>query len=311
MTNEMQLNASPHAGQAEVHNSKARFRVLSAGRRWGKTRLGVMECMEQAFAGRRSWWVAPSYKMAAVGWRPISRIGASIPTAEVKQGERLVRLANGGSVQVRSADEPDSLRGEGLDYVVLDECAFMNQRAWSEAIRPALSDKSGKALMISTPKGQNWFWHMHQRGNNQDDWASFSYPTSSNPYIDKAEIEAARSDLPERIYQQEYEAKFMEDGGGVFRKVMDAVNGHTAPDTGGWIIGCDWGRSNDATVYTVLHQDGIVAEIDRMVKVDYQTQVSRLQALWERYPNAEIIAETNAMGFQLQVLIQQYKANSN
>ena len=295
--NETVLNARPHAGQAEVHNSNARFKVLSAGRRWGKTRLGVMECMQAAFAGGRSWWVAPSYKLAAVGWRSISRIGASIPGAEVKQGERLVSFANSGSVQVRSADDPDSLRGEGLDYVVLDEAAFLQERSWSEAIRPALSDKKGSALMISTPSGQNWFWHMYQRGNSQDNWASFSYPTSSNPYIDDAEIEAARNDLPEMIFQQEYEAKFMEHGADVFRKVMDAVNGHTAPTTGSYVIGCDWGRQKDATVYTVLNVDsGHVVEIDRMVKVDFQTQVSRLQALWERYPGAEIIAETNAMG---------------
>jgi hypothetical protein len=276
--NETVLNASPHIGQAEVHNSNARFKVLSAGRRWGKTRLGVMECMQAAFEGGRSWWVAPSYKLAAVGWRSISRIGASMPGAEVKQGERLVSFANGGSVQVRSADDPDS-------------------RSWSEAIRPALSDKKGAALMISTPSGQNWFWRMYQRGNSQDNWASFSYPTSSNPYIDDAEIEAARNDLPEMIFQQEYEAKFMEHGAGVFRKVMAAVNGDTAPTTGSYVIGCDWGRQKDATVYTVLNVDsGHVVEIDRMVKVDYQTQVSRLQALWERYPGAEIISELNSMG---------------
>mgnify|MGYP003147578275 CR=1 FL=1 len=291
------LNAEPHKGQAEIHKDSSRFRVLAAGRRFGKTRLAVFEALEVAANGGRAWWIAPSYKMAAVGWRPISRLGALVPGAKVKQGERIVEMPAGGSVQVRSADEPDSLRGEGLDYCVLDECAFMNERAWSEAIRPALSDRQGRALFVSTPKGRNWFWRLYQRGNSEDNWASFSYPTSSNPYIDKSEIQAASNDLPERIYQQEYEARFLEDGGGVFRRVMQAVNGDTAPTEGRYIIGVDWGRQNDATVYAVLNIDsGHLVELDRMQKTDYQTQVSRLEALWQRYPGADIISETNSMG---------------
>ena len=147
----VRLDATPHEGQKKVHGHPARFRVLAAGRRFGKTRLSVMECMQAAFDGGRAWFVAPSYKMGAVGWRPISRISASIPGAEVRHTERLVTMPNGGTVQVRSADEPDSLRGEGLDYVCIDEAAFLSERAWTEAIRPSLSDRGGGCLFISTP----------------------------------------------------------------------------------------------------------------------------------------------------------------
>jgi len=256
-----------------------------------------MEALEVAALGKRAWWIAPSYKMAGVGWRPISRLGASIPGTEVRQGERIITMSNGGTVQVRSADEPDSLRGEGLDYCVMDECAFMNERAWSEAIRPALSDRNGRALFISTPKGRNHFWSLHQRSQHNDNWASFSFPTSANPYINKDEIKAARHDLPERVFLQEYEAKFVDDGGGVFRRVLDAVNGNTVPSEGRYCIGVDWGRQNDSTVFAVLNIDtGHLVELDRLTRVDYQTQVMRLQALWERYPGADIISENNSMG---------------
>ena len=294
------LNARPHAGQKEVHDHPARFRVLAGGRRWGKTRLGVMEAFETAIKGGRAWWVAPSYKMGAVGWRPISRLGGDMPAVQVKYGERLVTMPSGGTVQVRSADDPDSLRGEGLDYCVMDECAFMNQRTWTEAIRPALSDRKGKALFISTPKGRNWFYRLHQRGlENQRDWQAFNYPTSANPYIAKDEIELAKQDLPERIFAQEYEAAFLDDAGGVFRRVLNAVNDDTIDVTEERLaIGCDWGRQNDATVFAVVGLgSGQLIEIDRMTQTDYQTQVMRLQALHERYnKNADIIAETNSMG---------------
>jgi phage FluMu gp28-like protein len=296
------LNARPHAGQKAVHDHPARFRVLAGGRRWGKTRLGVWECLQTAATSKgRAWWIAPSYKTAAVGWRPLSRMGGSIPGAEVKHTERLVTMPGGGSVQVRSADDPDSLRGEGLDLCILDEASFVNERAWTEAIRPALSDRGGKALFISTPAGRNWFYRLHQRGQEgKTDWQSFSFPTHTNPYVPNEEIEAARQDLPERIFAQEYEAAFLDDAGGVFRRVLKAVTdeGDTVPEGGRYVIGCDWGRTNDATVFCVVEiNSGYVVEVDRMTQTDYQTQVTRLQALHERYGgNADIIAENNSMG---------------
>tara|TARA_R100001082_G_scaffold111276_1_gene94658 strand:- start:11831 stop:13009 length:1179 start_codon:yes stop_codon:yes gene_type:complete len=291
----LKLQAKPHEGQREVHDSDARFRVLAAGRRFGKTRLGIFEAFETAFSGGRVWICSPSYKMGAVNYRPLTRIANQIPGAEVKQGDRQVNLSNGGSITVKSCDNPQSLRGEGLDFAILDEASYIDERAWTEAIRPALSDKKGKALIISTPRGKNWFWRVYQRGQTQDDWSSFTYPTASNPYIDEEEIEAARADLPERIYQQEYEARFIEDGGGVFRKVLDAVTDEES-DTGRYVIGCDWGRTNDSSVFTVLNIDtGFVVDVVRLTKVDYQTQVRSLASLHEQYPG-DIIAETNSMG---------------
>jgi phage FluMu gp28-like protein len=123
------------------------------------------------------------------------------------------------------------------------------------------------------------------------------FPTSDNPHIPIEEIEAAKRDLPERVYLQEYEAKFMDDGGGVFRKIEASISDDDIPDSGQFIIGCDWGRTHDATVFCCLHlESGIVCELDRMTQTDYQSQVNRLHTLWQRYPGSEIIAETNAMG---------------
>jgi len=296
----IQIDAQPHPGQATVHNAMARFKVLAAGRRWGKTRLGVHECLEVAARGGRAWWVAPSYKMSEVGWRPLRRMGSKIG-AEVRKVDRSIILPGGGEVSVRSADNPDSLRGEGLNLAILDEIAFMREEAWTEALRPALSDRQGRALFISTPKGRNWFWRLWMRGQEDgDEWASFRYPTSNNPYIPAEEIEAARASLPERVFLQEYEAEFIDDAGGVFRGVMAAATakeqierqeGHE------YSIGVDWARFNDATVFAVL--DCTLKElcyIDRMTGTDYGRQRQRLIALYDRFRPSEIVAEYNSMG---------------
>jgi len=289
---------SLHNAQVEVAHSTARFKALACGRRWGKTRLGTALCIAVAAKGGRAWWVAPSYKMAHVGWRGIKRIAQQIPNTNIHEVEKLVTLPTGGEIQVRSADDPNSLRGEGLDFVVMDECAFMKEDAWNEALRPALSDRKGGALFISTPKGRNWFWRMWM--NDAEDVHSWRFPTSSNPFIDGKEIEAAKRGLPERIFMQEYEAQFLEDAGGVFRRVMEAAKAPElqSPIPGGqYVIGVDWARTNDATVFCVMDSNAKrQVYLDRMTNIDYETQRRRLLALFERFKPSTIMAEYNSMG---------------
>ncbi|MFA5458894.1 MAG: terminase family protein, partial [Synergistaceae bacterium] len=294
------IDAQPHAGQLEVHNSEARFKVLSAGRRWGKTRLGVNECLDAASKGGRAWWVSPSYKTSEVGWRPLRQIARKIPNAEVRLVDRMVTLPGGGFVAVRSADNPDSLRGEGLDFVVMDECAFMQKEAWTEAIRPALSDRLGKALFISTPKGRNWFWEAYQRGVREEEgWQAWTFPTVNNPYIQASEVEAARRDLPEIIFRQEYLAEFIESDGGVFRRVQEAaVLDPQEPQPGRqYVAGVDVASSIDFTVVSVLDAESKeMVYMDRFNRVDYPVLIDRLESVYSRYGLTSMVVEANSIG---------------
>jgi len=122
---------SMHAGQMEVARDPARFKVLDAGRRWRKSSLGVILCVETALKGGFSWWVSPSYPMSQVGWRMLKGLGRQIPNVNKKEVDRMLEFPTGGFVQVKSADKPDSLRGEGLNLVALDECALMKETTWT------------------------------------------------------------------------------------------------------------------------------------------------------------------------------------
>ena len=294
------IDAQPHPGQLEVHNSDARFKVLSAGRRWGKTRLGVNECLDAASKGGRAWWVSPSYKTSEVGWRPLRQIVRKIPNAEIRLADRMVILPGGGLVAIRSADNPDSLRGEGLDFVVMDECAFMQKEAWTEAIRPSLSDRLGRALFISTPKGRNFFWELYQRGiNGEEGWQSWTFPTSNNPFIEPVEIEAAKRDLPEIIFRQEYLAEFIDDSGGVFRRVQEAaVLDPQEPQAGRqYVAGVDVASSVDFTVVSVLDAESKeMVYMDRFNRVDYPVLIDRLESVYHRYSLTSMVVEANSIG---------------
>jgi hypothetical protein len=291
-----------HVGQREVRKSPARFKVLACGRRWGKTRLGAALCFATAIKGGAAWWVAPSYKVAAVGWRQLKGLAKQVPGTVLREVERKAEFPTGGWYQVRSADDPDSLRGEGLDRVVMDECAFITEAAWTEAIRPSLSDRQGSALFISTPKGQNWFWRLWERGREErDGFASWRFPSVTNPYLKAEEVEAARKELPERTYQQEYLAEFLEDGGGVFRGVNAAVDkGRTAPEPPQpgrtYFVGVDLARIEDFTVVCVMDSTGKQVYFERFNQINWERQVAAIARASARYGKAIAILDSTGQG---------------
>lgn len=168
----------------------------------------------------RAWWVAPNYPMSNVGWRPLKGLASQIPGTLKREMDRTLHYPGGGWVQVKSADKPEGLRGEGLDLVVVDETAHIPkfEEVWEQSLRPALSDRQGKALFISTPRGFNHFWELYNRAQTETGWAAFQHPTWDNPYIEASEIEAAREQLPALVFRQEYGAEFVQLAGALFRR---------------------------------------------------------------------------------------------
>lgn len=290
-----------HPRQREIALDDARFKVAACGRRFGKTRLGAALCIMTAGKGGRAWWIAPTYKVSEVGWRLIRRLAAQVPGAVIRQGDRVVLFTNGGEVAVRSADNPDSLRGEGLDFVVFDECAFIQEAAWVEAVRPALADRLGRALFISTPKGHNWFWRLWQRciDDKDHEWRGWQLPTADNPYIATTEIDAARAGLPERIFRQEFMAEFLDDAGGVFRRVMEAaVLSPQAPKPGrAYVAGVDIANEADFTVISIFDAtERAQVHLDRFNRVGYVALEDRIAAAYQRWGLQTIVIEDNSIG---------------
>lgn len=211
-----------HEGQQEVFDSKARFRVVCCGRRWGKTHLGVLICILVAAKGGRAWWIGPDFPRASIGWRLLREMVAPIPGVVVREGERMIIFPNGGVVHIKSATDPDSLRGESLDFVVFDEVADIKSDAWFLSIRPALADRQGGALFIGTPRGQaNWFFDLFERArlDTTGRWAAFQQPTQRNTMIPDivGEIEDMTKDMHVIEIAQEIDAEFVVSGGSVFR----------------------------------------------------------------------------------------------
>ena len=245
-----------HDSQRQIAKDPARFKVVCAGRRWGKTMLGIVACLREALHGGRVWWVAPSYKQALEGWTYLKQLTREMETAD-SATELLMRFGSGGSIQVRTADNPDALRGSGLDGVVLDEAATMRRETWDLVLRPALADKQGWALFVSTPQHFNWFYDLYERGERGDpDWASWQLPTWNNPFIPEGEIEAAQRDMEQEDFDQEFGASFTAVGGAIFRLLAANRALYLRPMPKDLVfkrtgIGEDWGT-------TQTHQSAVV-----------------------------------------------------
>lgn len=290
--------------QREVDRHKARFKVVAIGRRAGKTTFGeyaAVKCATRPHAA--VWWIAPTYAQALIGWRGIKFLAMQIPNVHVSQKELVITLPTGGYVQIKSGDNPDNLRGAGLDLAILDEGAILRSDVWDAAIRPALSDKQGQALFLSTPKGHgNWFSRIYGYGLDplHPDWMSWRLPSTVNPLMTQDELDNARSSLPDRLFRQEYLAEFIEDSGAVFRNVDKVSTGRMiarGEDGREYVGGIDWGRENDFTVVSIWdRQARAEVYIERFNKIGWQFQRARIADIYRRFNMKQIWAESNSIG---------------
>jgi hypothetical protein len=209
-----------HPRQMEVYRDTRRFKVVVAGRRWGKSQLAKVCLIKFARIPRRLvWYVAPSYRMAKqIMWPELVE---SIPRSWVRKYNETIltiTLVNGSKIELKGADNPDSLRGVGVHYLVMDEVQDIDPEAWKKVLRPTLASTGGHALFIGTPKAYNFLYDLWQLGQNPKKaaWGSWQFPTITSPFIPKEEIEAARADMDEKSFRQEFEASFETMSGRVY-----------------------------------------------------------------------------------------------
>lgn len=190
---------------------------MSCGRRWRKTSLAVGWALQRMGRGESGLWIAPSHDIATVGWEMMLGIIKQIPGADKSLSDRRITIGEGTAL-FRSADSEGGLRGRGHSWFVGDEVAHARnfQTVWEQEIRAALADKKGDGLFISTPKGYNFFYDLWNKNN--DEWIGLHYPSWTNPHLSSAEIEAARTEMPELVYRQEFGAEFVQLAGALFRR---------------------------------------------------------------------------------------------
>lgn len=249
----------PHEGQRPVMEAHERFLTMCAGRRFGKTKIAAALVLKKVRRDRKMvWWVAPTYKIVKRGYAEVLRqlpddvlMKPAPPETSFDAGRAVsLRFKNGSRLEFYSAERPEGMLGEGVDFAVLDEAATMPQHVWEQIVRPTLADHQGGALFISTPRGRNWFYKMYQRGQDklQPNYASWRFPSMANPYIPAEEWEEMAETLPRAVYEQEILADFISNAAAVFRIPENGVAGYLAKPQGHVVLGIDLAKVNDFTV---------------------------------------------------------------
>lgn len=279
--------------QWAVYSDDSRFRVLIAGRRFGKTHGACVELITAASQKMDAdvWYVAPTYRMAKeIAWRQLKAMVPRPNVAAKNETELSLRLVNGSTIALRGADNPDSLRGVGLDFVVLDEFAFIHPTAWGEVLRPALADRGGAALFISTPAGYNWAYDLYMLGQGNDqNWRSWQFTTLDGGQVPRDELDQARATMDPRIFRQEFEASFETLHGRVYSNFHRDENISPAVvDTGGDIlVGMDFNVNPMSAVIAVRAADECHVLDSLEVPTSNTTEVAR--EIRTRYPKRRVI----------------------
>jgi len=254
-------------------------------------------------------WFAPRFKYLTEVWRDFRRVLKPI-TRHKDESQRRIELVTGGSIEFWSLEDGDAGRSRKYKRIVIDEAAKVKnlEQAWTQAIRPTLTDFRGGADFYSTPKGRNFFWKTFTYGLDplRPDWATWSdgpnrgLPTFLNPFIDPQEIEDLRRGLPERVFRQELLAEFLEDAGGVFRGVAEAVDQgrsqNDAPDRHRhYTAGVDLARVEDFTVICVLDALGRQVYFERFNQISWERQIAAVVAVAEAY-DADVVLDSTGVG---------------
>lgn len=287
-----------HGGQWEPWKSGARIVVVVAGRRWGKSELAVWKTIErckkltaQGVTGV-AWYILPTYRVARPIWR---KFLTHIPPGwltEKKGTEKQPDFMRIGSIVVefKSAEKPESLVAEGLQFLIMDECADIHEDAWKE-VRPTLMDYSAPALLVGSPGPKNWFYGFWLRGQDPEYPRVESYggPSFENPFLRAGELEEIMEDMSERDIEREILAIFLDDEGEVFRAIKTSVDRalQLYPSNEGYcdhptrFIGVDLARKKDFTVLYGMCAQGHGTGFQRFREVRWGKQKRIIRNAWE------------------------------
>jgi hypothetical protein len=299
----LQIQYSPHQKQLEFHQCKARFRILASGRRWGKTKAGANEfirmltsCPERSVG----FCVAPTFWHTEKQYKEIMYYCPRELVTEVNISKHRVTLIGERQIYFKSADSADSMRGEAVACLWVDEHNQIAEDRWTMELRPSLMDTHGKGIFTGTPKGKNWGFQLFTRGQDpsQPDYKSFAFSSYTNPYLDPKEIDEFKRDMPELAYRQEILAEFLDDIGSVFRGIRNCISGVLEEPQPGkhYVLGVDVAKHVDFTVIIILDDTGHLVYFDRFSQIEWPFQEKRIADASRKYNNARILIDSTGAG---------------
>jgi PBSX family phage terminase large subunit len=264
--------------QTKVWDDETRYKVINCGRRAGKSYLVAPRMLQYAADNPNStvWYIAPNYKQAeSIMWSMLREV-VPLHAIEKKNETKLtITLKNGSQIMLKGAEDPDSLRGNRIDFCVFDECAFIAK--WDEVwkvIRPTLVDSKADVWFISTPNGMNHFKELAER--NDPDWHYYHYTSYDNPFIDPQELDNARAEMDEDSFAQEFLGEFRKLSGLIYRTFNRDIHMVDLPNIDGFTYyrSLDFGFGHNAALgyFAVSPDQTAIYMFDGLYKNELDTE---------------------------------------
>lgn len=295
----------PHEAQWEIMEAAKTKRdlTLCCGVRFGKSKICAYQAFKRLLAdNQRIWIVSLTYDMAQKIFRFVTEFAGAydkrlLKGLSTRPTPRLEVKEWNSWIECKSAENETSLMGEELDLAILDEAARMKPDIMDRYIQARLSTRRGKSFVISTPFGQNWFYHRYLQTKDNEDGASFHFTSKDNPHFPQEEWEKARLRLPKDIFQQEYEAAFLADAAAVFRNVHNCIKDGCLQNPKPfhhYVMGLDLAKYNDFSVVTIIDKETHeVVYLDRFNKIPYTLQLTRIKDAARKYNSTVVIDALN------------------
>jgi len=271
----------------EILNDQSRFKVIVAGRRWGKTVLALMWlCLGDILPNERRWFIAPTYRQGKMIAFPLLR-QLFRGRAKINESELKVTLPNEAEICIKGADNEDSLRGAGLNRVILDEYAYFKPHVWEEIVLPMLATSQGDAMFIGTPNGFDTMYELFLKGQSDPEWASWQYKTIEGGFVSDDEIDRLRANMDGRLYRQEMEGSFESTGNRAAYNFDRDIHIKKADSlTGNRFIGMDFNVDYMSAVFACEYTDGTVHYFDEIRQMNSNTESMAKEMLkkWGLHP---------------------------
>lgn len=300
---EVPYNFKPHKHQEEVLDCSARFKVIIWHRRARKTSLAIVELLRRAVAQTGIYlYCSPFFSQTKkICWDDPQMISRYLPPNgfTLNHTNLTIKTPNGSLIYFTGADNPDALRGINARGIVLDEMDDIKIDLWQSVLRPIVAQNGGWCIFMGTPKGINNLHILWNQAEGRKDWARFKLKASESGLIAPEELDAARRELPEAIYNQEFECEFVSGGSSVFRNVerlMVRDPWHIEEERQ-YKLGVDLAKLNDWTAITPIDlHTWRLGPVDRFNQVDYPMIEARIEAAHHKYNKAPVTIDATGIG---------------
>jgi len=305
-----ELNIDLHPAQLEIFKSNKRFKIVVAGRRFGKSYLSAWLLLINAIQSKSKdvFYIAPTFQQAKdIMWAMLKDLGQDL-IIQAYENTAVLTLINGRKIYLKGSDRPETLRGTGISYVVLDEYASMKPVVWEQIIRPSLADVQGRALFIGTPAGKNHFFDLYNDAEEDEDWDRFQFKSIDNPFLPATEIKASKKNMSTMSFRQEFEASFETFTGGIFKESWFKLE--EEPEEGSYVIAIDPAGYESSEKERNLKRSRLDETAIAIVKIDRDKWWVKdiLHGRWniketaKRILKAAIDVEANTVGIEVGAL---------